>query len=181
MLCFPNENLIEPCASSSGSPSDNKTCEGSNEPDEHAEPDETAIPARSRLKSIDSPSINLKEKSAFAGNLFSLGPLSLTKGTSARTLSINLSLKEELENTKEELIFFKDENLQLYKDYTKHCQLYHQDSMINPIDMRLVFIDGDICYYDRYHNNALYYMDENGILIPLYNEDGSIKIFEYPK
>ena len=96
-------------------------------------------------------------------------------------LEENLSLKEELENTKEELIFFKDENLQLYKDYTKHCQLYHQDSMINPIDMRLVFIDGDICYYDRYHNNALYYMDENGILIPLYNEDGSIKIFEYPK
>ena len=89
-------------------------------------------------------------------------------------LDENISLKKELD-------FFKEENLQLYKDYKNHCQLYHQDSMINPVDMRLVFIDGDVCYYDRYHNNALYYMDENGILIPLYNEDGSIKIFEYPR
>ena len=65
VLCFPNENLIEPCASASSTPSASNTCEGSNEPDEQAEPDDTAIPARSRLNSIDSPSIYSKEKSAF--------------------------------------------------------------------------------------------------------------------
>ena len=73
---------------------------------------------------------------------------------------------------------FKEENLQLYKDYTKQCQFWHQSSMINPVDMHLVFLEyGDMCYYDAYHNNALYYMDENGILNPIYNDDGTIRTF----
>lgn len=73
---------------------------------------------------------------------------------------------------------FKEENLQLYKDYIKQYQFWHQSSMLNPVDMHLVFLEyGDMCYYDAYHNNALYYMDENGILNPIYNDDGTIRTF----
>lgn len=74
---------------------------------------------------------------------------------------------------------FKEENLALYKNYTEMCEFWQHSSMLNPVDLHLVFLEyGDMCYYDAYHNNALYYMNENGILIPLYNEDGSIRTFD---
>ena len=74
---------------------------------------------------------------------------------------------------------FKEENLELYKNYTEMCEFWQHSSMLNPVDLHLVFLEyGDMCYYDAYHNNALYYMNENGILIPLYSEDGSIRTFD---
>ena len=110
--------------------------------------------------------------------------MAMLRGEKVRAEAEVASLKSEIititsDNVmvEEELKRFKEENLMLYKDYTKHCQLCHQSSMMYPVDMRLVFIDGDICYYDAYNDNALYYMDENGILNPIYNDDGTIRTF----
>ena len=57
----PKENLIEPCAISESMPIALRTWEGSKDPDVQAEPVETAIPSKSNIKRIDSPSISSKE------------------------------------------------------------------------------------------------------------------------
>ena len=44
-MFFPKENLIEPCASASSTPIESRTCDGSSEPEEQAEPEETDMPA----------------------------------------------------------------------------------------------------------------------------------------
>ena len=54
MLNFENENLIEIFFISSSESISDKTCEGSDDPDWQALPDEHAIPASSSLKLIKS-------------------------------------------------------------------------------------------------------------------------------
>lgn len=48
-----------------------------------------------------------------------------------------------------------------------------------PIKLDLVFIDGYMFFYDLNNNNVLYYYDENGILIPQYNDDGTPKTIQF--
>ena len=54
-----------------------KTCEGSSEPDVHAEPLEPQTPFWSSKMSIDSPSINLKHTFTLFGSLLTLSPFNL--------------------------------------------------------------------------------------------------------
>src|SRR6185436_14975887 len=62
LLNLPKLKRIAPRASSSLRPSARITGDGSSEPDEHAEPVETATPCMSRLISKPSPSIRAKER-----------------------------------------------------------------------------------------------------------------------
>jgi len=54
------------------------TWDGSVEPDEHADPEDTAIPCKSRAIRRDSDSTNSKLKFSVFGNLRVLCPLNLT-------------------------------------------------------------------------------------------------------
>ena len=85
MLSSPNVTLSEPCAISCGKPIAKSTCDGSSEPDVHAEPLEAHIPLASKYKSNDSPSINLNDILAFPGNLFVLCPFILISGIFSST------------------------------------------------------------------------------------------------
>src|SRR5947209_19054600 len=68
VFALPSVRRRLPCASSTGMPIAISTCDGSTEPDVHAEPVEAAIPSRSRLSRIDSPSTPSKQKLALFGN-----------------------------------------------------------------------------------------------------------------
>src|SRR5436190_24085882 len=56
VLAVPKLNRIDPSVRGWGRPIALRTCEGSSEPDEQADPDDTAMPARSSPISIDSAS-----------------------------------------------------------------------------------------------------------------------------
>ena len=58
----PSENLRDPCASAGDSPIAVSTCEGVSDPDAHAAPVETRIPARSSAISSASPSAPSKQR-----------------------------------------------------------------------------------------------------------------------
>lgn len=71
MFSSPKVILNDPCAISCDNPIARRTCDGSNDPDVHADPLEPQIPFASKFSNKDSPSINSKEILAFPGNLFS--------------------------------------------------------------------------------------------------------------
>ena len=80
---------MAPRASSSFLPSARITGEGSSEPDEHAEPVETAMPCRSRFINNPSPSIKRKEIFEIPVTRFSpslLPPLKIMWGIPAEAL-----------------------------------------------------------------------------------------------
>ena len=52
-----SEKRIDPCANWNGTPIARNTCDGSNEPDVQAEPDEAQTPKSLRYIKIDSPSM----------------------------------------------------------------------------------------------------------------------------
>ena len=83
--------LTEPCAISCGSPMASSTCDGSRDPEVHADPDDAHIPLRSSMIRSDSPSTNLKLKFALFGSLIRRSPLSFVWGISSSTRSISLS------------------------------------------------------------------------------------------
>src|SRR5260370_9355204 len=67
VLSLPSVRRRLPCANSTGRCIASSTCDGSTEPEVHAEPVEAAIPSRSRLSRIDSPSTPSKTKLALLG------------------------------------------------------------------------------------------------------------------
>jgi len=71
-----SESLSDPCAISCGSPIASSTCDGSSEPDVHAEPEEPAIPLKSSSSSSPSPSMNRKQRFALPGSRFVGWPFS---------------------------------------------------------------------------------------------------------
>ena len=58
VVFFPKVILTEDCAISSVNPIDFRTCDGSKEADVQALPLEAAIPSKSKLNNMDSPSIS---------------------------------------------------------------------------------------------------------------------------
>src|SRR5579875_89837 len=67
VLSLPRVRRRLPCASSTGNPMASSTCDGSTKPEVQAEPVEAAMPSRSRLSRIDSPSTPSKTKLALFG------------------------------------------------------------------------------------------------------------------
>ena len=96
VLFLPNVNRTEDEASFALSPIADKTCDGSTVPEEHAEPLEAAIPAKSRLYKRASPFTPSNEKSALSGNLFSLSPFNFTPLMPDRTSSTKRSRKAKI-------------------------------------------------------------------------------------
>src|SRR5205085_10265579 len=68
VFALPSVRRRLPCASSTGMPIAISTCDGSTEPEVHAEPVDAAIPSKSRLSRIDSPSTPSKQKLALLGS-----------------------------------------------------------------------------------------------------------------
>src|SRR4030043_2223715 len=88
----PRVTLKEPNASTLDNPIATKACDGFIDEEEQAEPLETAIPLISSFRTIDSPSIYLKEKLQLPGSLFSGWPLYLTSSILFSNLFLRYSL-----------------------------------------------------------------------------------------
>ena len=80
VLSFPNVVLNAPCVRFSFKPIAINTCDGSKEPDVHAEPAEAHIPYASRFNSNCPASIPSNDILAFPGNLFTLSQFNLIFG-----------------------------------------------------------------------------------------------------
>ena len=78
MFSSPKLTLRAPFDKLSGKPIAFRTCDGSDEPEVHAEPLEAHIPFSSNLNSRAEPSINSNEKLAFPGSLLLLAPFNFT-------------------------------------------------------------------------------------------------------
>ena len=86
-----SENRIDPCANWNGTPIARSTCDGSNDPDVHAEPDEAQTPKSFKYIKIDSPSMYPKLILVVLGTRWAGSPFTLTSGTEAKIPFSNLS------------------------------------------------------------------------------------------
>ena len=83
VLNRPREKRTDPCAKLNGTPMARSTCDGSNVPEVHADPDEAQIPAWSSMSRIASPSTFLKLTFAVPGSLSAASPLRRAFGISS--------------------------------------------------------------------------------------------------
>lgn len=88
MFSSPNVTRNDPCAISLDNPIATNTCDGSNEPDVHAEPDEAHIPFKSKFSNNASPSTPINDILAFPGKRLVLCPFNLTFGIFSSTCEI---------------------------------------------------------------------------------------------
>ena len=75
VLYLENENRIDPCALSNGTDIAFITCDGSSEPDAHAEPDDADIAYSLSMSSIASPSMPANEILLVLGRRLDSPPL----------------------------------------------------------------------------------------------------------
>ena len=80
VLSSQSESRKDPCATSCGRPMASNTCDGSREPEVHAEPEEAQTSLSSSKSNRLSPSTPSKQKLTFPGRRFSFVPFSAPCG-----------------------------------------------------------------------------------------------------